>query len=95
MERTVGGRPGAFRCRDVRVPLSHQVTVPAQDRVWSHEQLRPAQYVAGQGMQERGEERPVRGRERHRARAEVALQYGELMAQSKDLDILVTVAHRQ
>jgi len=33
---------GPFPFRDVRVLLFHQVAVPAQDRVRSHEQLQPA-----------------------------------------------------
>jgi hypothetical protein len=66
-----------------RVPPFHQVAVPAQDCVRSDEQLQPAQCLAGQGVQEGGQQRPVDSRERHRARVEVALQYGELMTQGE------------
>lgn len=44
-------------------------------------------------MQEGGEERPV-GR-RKAGFVDLALQHGELVAQSEDLDILVHVAHWQ
>jgi hypothetical protein len=46
-------------------------------------------------MQQRGEERPVRGREGHCPGAEVALRHGQLMAEGEDFDVLVTIAHRQ
>jgi hypothetical protein len=46
-------------------------------------------------MQERGQKRPVRWCEGNCGRPEVALEYGELMAQGEDLDVLVTVTHRQ
>jgi hypothetical protein len=67
----------------VCVPPFDQVAVPAQDCVRSDEQLQPAQCLAGQGVQEGGQQRPVDSRERHRARVEVALQYGELMTQGE------------
>ena len=77
------------------MPRSDQIAVPAQYRVRPDEQPQPAQDRTGQGLQECGEERPVRRCERHRLRAEVALQHADLVAQGEDLDVLVAVGHRQ
>ena len=91
-----GGRSSApFRYRDGRVPLFHQVAVPAPYGLRPDDQAQPAQDRPGQGLQQCGKERPVCRCEGHRARAELALQYGKLVAQGEDLGVLVTVAHRQ
>jgi hypothetical protein len=47
-----------------------------------------------QGLEQRGEEGPVRGRKPHFARPELP-QHSDLVAQGEDLGVLVAVAHRQ
>jgi hypothetical protein len=46
-------------------------------------------------VQERCEQRPVRWSEPNPGTAELSLQYADLMPYSQDLDILVTVSHRE
>jgi hypothetical protein len=94
MERTVGGRPGRLG-RQARVTLIHQVAVPAQDGVRSHQQPQSAQHLAGQRREQGGEEGPVPGRELHPISAELPFQNGDLMPQSQNLCVLVPVPHRQ
>ncbi|WP_206184711.1 hypothetical protein [Thermoactinospora rubra] len=74
--------------------LSHEIAVPAQDGVWSDEEPQPAQEIVGQQGQERGEKGPVLDRESHPGVvAELSSQDGDLVAQGKNLDILVPIAH--
>lgn len=95
-DRAYGRWPATpFPFRNVHLPLLREVAVPAQDRVRPDEQLQPSQDRPGQGLQQCGEERPVRRCEGHRALAELALQHGESMAQGEDLHVLGTVTHRQ
>jgi hypothetical protein len=75
--------------------LVHQVAVPAQDGVRSHEQPQSAQQLAGERREKGGEEGPVLGRERHPVGAELPLQDGDLMPQSQNLHVFVAVPHRQ
>jgi hypothetical protein len=73
----------------------HQVAVPAQDGVRSHQQPQSAQHLAGQGREKGGEEGPVLGCELHPVSAELPLQDRDLMPQSQNLCVLVPVPHRQ
>ncbi|GII23212.1 hypothetical protein [Planosporangium mesophilum] len=75
--------------------LIHQVTVPVQDGVRSHQQPQPAQHLAGQRREHGGEEAPVLGCELHPVSAELPLQDGDLMPQSQNLCVLVPVSRRQ
>ncbi|WP_426513390.1 hypothetical protein ACPPVO_23920 [Dactylosporangium sp. McL0621] len=75
--------------------LMHQVAVPAQDGVRSHQQPQSVQYLAGQGREKSGEENPVLGCELHPVSAELPLQDGDLMPQRQNLHVLVPVPHRQ
>jgi hypothetical protein len=63
----------------VRVTVIHQVAVPAQDGVRSHQRPQSAQHLAGQGREKGGEEGSVLGRELHAVSAELPLQDGDLM----------------
>ena len=58
-----------------------QVAVPAQHRVRAHQQPQPAQHVARQPVQQRGQERPVSRVEPHPLLAQLAFQHRDLMAQ--------------
>jgi hypothetical protein len=77
------------------VSLSDQVAVPAQYGVGSHDQSQPVQHLSGQWLEQRGEEGRVLGCEPGFIGAELPLQDGDLVAESEDLRILVTVAHRE
>jgi hypothetical protein len=67
--------------------------MPAQDRVGGDDQVQLPQRQPGQWVQEGGEECPVgRGEARF---VDLALEDGELVAERKDLDVLVHVAGRQ
>ncbi|MFD5388078.1 hypothetical protein ACFWMG_24690 [Streptomyces sp. NPDC127074] len=48
-----------------------------------------------QPVQQRRQERPIAWREPDLVLAELAFQYGDLVAQSEDLRVLVPVGHRQ
>ena len=69
--------------------------MPAQNSVWLDEQPQSAQRLAGQRGQQRGEDGPVLGSELHLVRAELSFKNGDLVAQGKDLDVLVLVTDRQ
>jgi hypothetical protein len=72
-----------------------QVPVPAQDRSGLDEQLESAEQVAGEPVQQRGQEGPVCGREPRPVRAELSLQDADLVAQHQDFRVLVLIACRQ
>jgi hypothetical protein len=80
-----GGRAaGPLGPAGARVTLIHQVAVPAQDGVRSHQQPQAAQHLAGQGREKGSEEGPVLRREphpisRHPVGAKLSLQDGDLM----------------
>jgi hypothetical protein len=91
------GPPGSA---GARVTPMHQVAVPAQDGVRSHQQPQAAQHLAGQGREKGGEEGPVLRREphpirRHPVGGKLSLQDGDLMPERQDLHVLVPVPHRQ
>ncbi|WP_406079168.1 hypothetical protein [Micromonospora sp. NBC_00858] len=72
-----------------------EVAVPAQHRVGAHQQLHSAQHVPRQPVQQRRQERPITRVEPHFLLAQLALQHHDLVAQGRDLHILVPIAHRQ
>ncbi|MGI5175223.1 hypothetical protein ACQEVZ_02690 [Dactylosporangium sp. CA-152071] len=53
------------------------------------------EYVDGQSVQQRRQERPIARVEPHPLVAQLALQHHDLMAQGEDLSVLVPVAHRE
>jgi hypothetical protein len=58
------------------------------------QQPKPAQDLARQWHQQRGEESPVFRGERQLVRTELPLKDGDLVAQGEDLHVLVAVADR-
>ncbi|MGW7441945.1 hypothetical protein [Kitasatospora sp. NPDC054795] len=72
-----------------------QVTVPAQYGVGPHQQPHPTQHLRRQSLQQRGQDCPVACYEADPLAAQLPLQNADLMAQSQDLHVLLTVAHRQ
>ncbi|MEV1170496.1 hypothetical protein [Nonomuraea sp. NPDC049784] len=69
--------------------------MPAQDGARTHEEPQPAQYLAGQRCQERGEEGPILGSEPHPGiRAELPFENGDLVAEGKDLGVLIPIPQR-
>ncbi|MBE1582212.1 hypothetical protein ACFPOI_44170 [Nonomuraea angiospora] len=78
------------------MPLLEQIAAPAQDGVRANEEPQPAQDLAGQRWQERGEEGSVLGSEPHPGvRAELPFKNGDLVTQGKNLDVLAPIAQRQ
>jgi hypothetical protein len=64
-----------------------ELSVPAQDRGWRNEKTDPA--VAGESVDESGDQCPVGPGDS--SSPGLAVQYGELVAQHEDLDVLVRV----
>src|SRR4051794_2193018 len=82
---TIAGSIGGLR-------PSNDILQPAQDGVRADDQMQSPQLGAGKPVEESGEDGAVCPSE---ARfAGLSLQDGELVAQGKDLDVLVGVAHR-
>ena len=77
------------------VASGEEIAVPAQNRVWAHQQPQLAQDGARKLVQQRRQERPVSRSEPHFPSAEVPLQHRDLVPQREDLDVLVSIAHRQ
>ena len=77
------------------MPAGDQVAVPAQHGLRPDQQPEPAQHVAGERVQQRGQQRPVSRSEPDLLAAQLPLQDRDLMAESEDLGVLVPVAHRQ
>jgi hypothetical protein len=77
------------------VPSGEQVTVPAQDGGGANQQPDAAQYVAGQLVQQRGEECPVGRVEADLLAMQLPFEEGELMPKSQDLCVLGPVGHGQ
>ncbi|WP_406109100.1 hypothetical protein [Streptomyces sp. NBC_01003] len=74
--------------------LLDQVAVPAQHGVGLDQQPEPAQCLAREWHQRSGEEGWVFRSELHSVRAELPFEGRDLVAQGKDLRVLVAVAHR-
>jgi hypothetical protein len=56
MDRDRGWPPGTFGAGDASVLSGDQVAVPAAHGFWAHEQPDLAEHVAGEPVQQRGEE---------------------------------------
>jgi hypothetical protein len=72
-----------------------QVTVPAQDRVGSHQQPQVLQSRPGQSVEQRSQPCSVGRLEPDSLPVELAVQHRELVPQGEDLRVLVTVTARQ
>ncbi|WP_200824350.1 hypothetical protein [Nonomuraea solani] len=71
-----------------------QIAVPAQVGVRLDEEPQPAQDLAGQRGQVRGEKGPILGCESHsNVSAELAFKDGDLVTQDENLRVLVPIAH--
>jgi hypothetical protein len=75
--------------------MSHQVTVPPQDGVGAHQQPCPPQHVAGESVQQRREDGPVRAIEPYPLAGQLPLQHRDLVTEDEDLRVLSVVGHRQ
>lgn len=80
---------------DARVPPGEEVAVPAQHGVRADKQPDPLQHLAGQPVQQGGQQRPVSRREPDLLSMQLSFEDGDLMPKSQDLNVLVTIAHRQ
>ena len=69
--------------------------MPAQDRVRLDQRAEPAQYVAGEAVQQGGQESPVGGGEPRPVPSRLPFQHGDLVAQGQDLGGFVLVARRE
>jgi hypothetical protein len=72
---------------------THKVAVPAQDRVRSGQQEEMAQLVHPKVVEQTGEDSTVGVGER--GLANLALQDQQFVPQSQDLDVPISVTHRQ
>lgn len=91
-----GRAPSPLRSAGPGMPLFHDLAVPAQGGVRADDKPEPTQDRAGKRGQERCQEEAVFGGEPHPyIGAELSLQDHDLMTQSENLAILVTIAHRQ
>ncbi|MFD0031469.1 hypothetical protein ACWGDS_43115 [Streptomyces sp. NPDC055059] len=70
-----------------------QVAVPAQKRVGVYQQQEVPQLVHGEVVEQAGEDSAVGVGER--GLADLALQDQQLVTQCEDLDVFVSVTHRQ
>jgi hypothetical protein len=61
------------------VAACHQIAMPPQHRVWADKQSEPAQRRAGQGREQRREQRPVLGPQSWALIGELSAQDRELM----------------
>jgi len=77
------------------VSAGDDVAVPAKYRVWPYQQARPSQHLLWQAMEERRQERSVARVEPNLLSVQLPFQNADLVAQGQDLDIFLTVAHRQ
>jgi hypothetical protein len=77
------------------VPSGEQVAVPAQDGPGTYEQPDAAEDIAGELVQQRGEEHPIGLRELHLLAVQLPLEHGELVAEGEDLRIFGLITHRQ
>jgi hypothetical protein len=62
------------------VATSHEVAVPAQHGFGADQQRYPSQYVAGESVQQGGEEGPVGRIEAHLLAMQLAFQHHDLVA---------------
>ncbi|MFE4678036.1 hypothetical protein [Streptomyces sp. NPDC056721] len=74
---------------------SDDIAVPVKYRVGPHQQPHPAQHLPWQAMEERRQERPIARVEPKSLPVQLPFQNADLVAQGQDLDIFLTIAHRQ
>jgi hypothetical protein len=72
-----------------------QVAVPAQDRCGTNQQADLAQQVAGESVQQGGEQRPVGRGEPNLLAVQLSFQDVELVPEGEDLSVFGRVTHRQ
>jgi hypothetical protein len=91
----VGGRLARLRCEIGARPVGDQVAVPARHGLGAYQQPDALQYVAGQAVQQRGEQRPVGTGEPDLLTVQLPLEDRDLMAEGQDFGVLVAVTDRQ
>ena len=69
--------------------------MPAQNRLWTHQQPESVQRILRQPVQQGSQERPVAREEAWPGRAWLPLQDRDLVTQHQDLRVLIRVAHWQ
>ena len=62
-----------------RVSAREKVSMPAQRRLWPHQQPEPAKHVLWEPVQQGGQERPVAGEEPRPGLAQLSLQDRDLV----------------
>ncbi|MFF3877160.1 hypothetical protein [Streptomyces sp. NPDC001978] len=72
---------------------AQQIAVPPQHGVRRDDQLELTKPYPGEAVQQRSEQYPLGPGELRLLH--LPLKYGELVAQREDLEVLLTVAHRQ
>jgi hypothetical protein len=77
------------------VAPGEQIAVPAQNRVRAYQEPQLAQDLQRKPVQQRGQKGPISRSEPHLLAPEVPLQHRDLVPQNEDLDVLVSIAHRQ
>jgi hypothetical protein len=77
------------------VPADGQVAVPAQYGLGAHQQRDAAQHLAGESVQQGGEQCSVSRGEPYLLAAQQAFEDHDLVPESQDLRILGAVAHGQ
>jgi hypothetical protein len=80
---------------DPSVASGDQIAVPAEHGFWAHEQPDPAEHVAGEPVQQSGEEGPIRRGKPHSFALQLSLEDRDLVAEGEDLGVFGPVAHRQ
>jgi hypothetical protein len=86
--------PRSLRARHGSMAARDQVAVPPQHGVRTHQQPQPAQHLQREPVQQRRQKRPIDWAEPHLLLTELTLQHRDLMAQGKDLHILLPITHR-
>jgi hypothetical protein len=81
--------------RDRGVPAGEQVSMPAQHGLRPDQQPNPAPHLAGEPVQQGGEQHPVGPGEPDLLTVQLPLQNGDLMSESQDLHVLGVVTQRQ
>jgi hypothetical protein len=77
------------------MPSGEQVAVPAQDGFGAYEQPDAAEDIAGESVQQGGEEHPIGLRKLHLLAVQLPLERGELVAEGEDLCIFGLITHWQ
>jgi hypothetical protein len=90
------GRPAdPVRVRYARMTCRDQVAVPTQDGLGTNQQSGVASHLAGESVQQGGEQRSVGGGESYLLAVQLPLQDGELVSEREDLSVFGPVTHRQ